>query len=631
MTGEKPLKILHVDDEENQLTFTKIFLEQKENDLIVESVKDPEEALRKQEEENYDCIVSDYKMMSMNGIELAQKVREKSDVPFILYTGQGSEEVAENAFSAGVDDYLRKESEPTHYQVLAKRIRHNVEKHRTDELYRKVVEESRDAIVIVVKNRVAFLNQAACSLIGIDEAEECVGKDVFEFFMEDTEKIFSPKMDENGNYFVRVNYRTRNGALKNAEISLSKITYRGEEAHLCFIRDITERKRNEERLNAIYQQATRLGSSVTTQEISETTLDIMEAVFDYHTLTFHLVEGNTLLTLGTRGAQAVEVNLSLTGPGITTKAARDAQSVLVPDVSTCSDFVRGTTDAKSELAVPAVLNGETVAVLNVESTKKDDFKEADVRLLEMLAYHVSFALNRIQTEALREREGAEKRKRLDYALGVLDNAERATSLVSGELQRNLLSILNAAGILRIQPEMLPKIIETIDERADEAHSVSELIKETIAQSTIVTGFIEINQSVRLLLEKLKIPRNIRVKTQYDEGLLIVEMEEDKFTRIMNNILVNAIEAMPGGGNLGVKVTAKAEEIHIDISDTGSGIPEERRESIFKPFNSTKTGHSGLGLAFCKNAAEAVGGSLVLKSTSEKGTTFRIVLPIRKII
>ena len=631
MTGEKPLKILHVDDEENQLEFTKIFLEQFEDDVVIDSVKDPEEALKKQEEENYDCIVSDYKMMSMNGIELAQKVREKSDVPFILYTGQGSEEVAENAFSAGVDDYLRKEAEPTHYQVLAKRIRHNVEKHRTEELYRKVVEESRDAIIIVVKNRVAFLNPAACGLIGIDEAEECVGQDVFEFFMDDTEKIFSPKMDENGNYNIRVNYRTRQGVLKNAEISVSKINYRGEEAHLCFIRDITERKRNEERLNAIYQQATRLGSSVTTQEISETTLDIMESVFNYQTLTFHLVEGNTLMTLGTRGAQAVEVNLSLTGPGITTKAARETQSVLVPDVSKCSDFVRGTTDSKSELAVPAVLNGETVAVLNVESEKKDDFTEADVKLLEMLAYHVSFALNRIQTEALREKEGAEKRKRLDYALGVLDNAERATTLVSGELQRNILSILNAAGILRIQPEMLPKIIDTIDERADEAQNVSELIKEIIAQSTIVTGFIEINQSVRLILEKLRIPRNIRVKTQYDEGLLIVEMEEDKFTRIMNNILVNAIEAMPGGGNLGVKVTAKEEEVHIDISDNGPGIPEERRETIFKPFNSTKTGHSGLGLAFCKNAAEAAGGSLELKSTSEKGTTFRIVLPIRKII
>ena len=631
MTGEKPLKILHVDDEENQLEFTKIFLEQIEKDVVVDSVQDPEEALLKQEEENYDCIVSDYKMISMNGIELAQKVREKSDIPFILYTGQGSEEVAELAFSAGVDDYLRKETEPTHYQVLAKRIKHTVEKHRTEELYRKVVEESRDAIVIVVENRVAFLNQAACGLIGISDAQEGIGKDVFEFFLGDTEKIFTPRLDESGNYVIRVGYMTSLGAMRNAEISVSQIKYRGDNAHLCFIRDITERKRNEERLNAIYQQATRLSSAASTQEISETTLDIMEAVFDYHTLTFHVLEGNILYTLGTRGAPSIELNLSLTGPGITTKAARDTQSVLVLDVTECNDFVRGASDAGSELAVPALINDETVAVLNVESAKKNDFSDDDVRLLEMLAYHVSFAFNRIQVDALRKKEGEEKRKRLDYALGVLDNAERASTLIGGELQRNILGILNAAGILRIQPEMLPKIIDTIDEQADDAQNVSELIKETIAQSTTITGFIEANKIVRTILEKQHLPRNIRVKTQYDEGLLIAEIEEEKFTRIMNNLLVNAVEAMPGGGSLSVKVTSRQEEVHIDMGDTGPGIPEEIRDNLFKPFYTTKTGHSGLGLAFCKNAMESVGGSLNLKSSSSKGTTFRLVLPLRKII
>ena len=114
-------------------------------------------------------------------------------------------------------------------------------------------------------------------------------------------------------------------------------------------------------------------------------------------------------------------------------------------------------------------------------------------------------------------------------------------------------------------------------------------------------------------------------------MLISEIEDEKFTRIMNNLLVNALEAMPGGGSLSVKVSSKQEELYIDISDTGSGIPEEIQSNPFKPFYSTKTGHSGLGLAFCKNALESVGGSLSLESTSSKGTTFRIILPLRKII
>ncbi|TRO50534.1 response regulator [Candidatus Bathyarchaeota archaeon] len=630
MTGDKPLKILHVDDEENQLEFTKLFLEQIDKDVEIDSVTTPEKALEMQEHENYDCIVSDYKMISMNGIELAQKVREKSDVPFILYTGQGSEEVAELAFTSGVDDYLRKETEPTHYQVLAKRIKHTVEKHRTEELYRKVVEESRDAIIIIVDNKAAFLNQAACDMIGVENAQECVGKDVFEFFLEDAEKIFQPRKDEKGNYIVKINFRTKTGSLRTAEINVSNISYRGEEAHLCFIRDVTERKRNEERLEAIYQQATRLGTTSSTQEVSETTLDLMESVFDYHTITFHIVEGNQLTTLASRGTPSTDTTVPLTGPGVTTKAARESQSVLISDMSTCSEFTKGDTDAVSELAVPAVLNGETVAVLNVESQNKNDFTEADRKLLETLAYHVAFAFNRIHTQALEEREAEEKRERLNYALGVLDNAEKVSTLVSRDLQRSILSILNATGILRIQPDMLPRVVEAIDEQADEAHSVSDLIMETIAQSIDIKGFIEVNQSTRSILEKTNIPRNIRVKTQYDEGILLIEADEEKFTHIMNNLLANAVEAMPSGGSLGVKVTAKDDSVYVDISDTGHGIPENMIDTVFKPFYSTKTGHSGLGLAFCKNAAEAMGGSLSIKASSEKGTTFRLELPYKRI-
>lgn len=630
MTGEKPLKILHVDDEKNQLEFTKLFLEQIEKDVVVDSVNTPEEALKRQEEENYDCIISDYKMMSMNGIELAQKVRKKSDVPFILYTGHGSEEVAELAFSSGIDDYLRKETEPTHYQVLAKRIKETVEKHRLDELYKKVVEESRDAIIIIVKNKVAFLNRAACNLVGINSVEECIGEDVFEFFLDESEKIFPPSLDEEGNYNLKMNYRTSYGAIRNADVNISKIRYRGEDAYLCFIRDITEQRRNRERLNAIYQQAIKLSTAADVQEISEITLDIMETVFDYHTLTFHIVDGNNLKTLGTRGGPSFELVLPLNGQGITTKAARETQSIMVSDVSECSDFVKGNMDSGSELAVPAVLNGETLAVLNAESKEVDNFTKQDKKLLETLSQHVAFAFNRIKTERLREKEEKDRRQRLDYALGVLDHTEKVSTLVSGDLQNKLLSIMNATGVMRIQPDMMNEILDSIEENADKAYYTSDLVREILDKLTRINGYIEVNHAIRTILEKKRFPKNIRVNTQYDESILIVEIGEEKFTRIIDNLLMNAVEAMHGGGSLYVKVNGRKTSAQIDICDTGKGIPEERQENIFEPFNSTKDGHTGLGLAFCKNAAESIGGDLKLEKSSDKGTRFRLWLPLIKI-
>ncbi len=624
MTGERPLRILHVDDEEHQLEFTKLFLEQIDADVKIDSVLTPEEALKLQEQGIYDCVVSDYKMMSMNGIELAQKVREKSSVPFILYTGQGSEEVAEKAFTAGVDDYLRKESEPTHYQVLAKRIRHTVEKHRTDELYRKVVEESRDAIVILKDNKVQFLNESACQLVGINDRNECIGKEIYEYVMVKPEQLTPP--EDGTNHVFEASYRTGNGSQRAAEVTLSRTTYLGEEAYLAFIRDITKRKRSAERLEAIYQQAVRLGATTSIQEVSETTLDIMESLFEFHTITFHLVEKDILRTLGIRGAQYLDLDIPILGRGITAKAAREQASILVNDTSQTADFLKGYTDSKSELAVPATLGDETVAVLNVESMELNDFSEEDRKLLETLAYHVGFAFNRIRQQESEEIEAEDKRRKLDYALGRLDHAERVTTMVRGELQRN---ILNASLILREKPEMSGKLSRSIDTSADNAQIISEKIRETIAGTALDEGYIEVNQTVRQVLDKTFTPRNIRIKTQYDESLLIAEIEESNFTRILRNLLNNAIEAMPGGGTMSLKVTSKGEETIIEVKDTGSGISEHAKAQLFQPFNTTKSGHSGLGLAFCKNAVESVGGSLELKSTSEKGTTFTVKLPLRR--
>ena len=565
-------------------------------------------------------------MLSMNGIELAQKLREKSDVPFILYTGQGSEEVAEKAFNAGVDDYLRKEAEPTHYQVLAKRIRHTVEKHRTDELYKKVVEEGRDAIVILRDNKIEFLNRSACRLIGVDDMDSCIGRDILEFFIDTKDLLIPP--EDGSSYVFEVDFRTENGAIRGGEVTLSRTTYNGEDAYLAFIRDITEKKRNAERLEAIYQQAVQLSSATTIQKVSEKTLDIMETVFEYQTITFHVVDGSQLRTLGMRGAQYLDLTMPILGKGITTKAVREARSILIPDTSKTPDFVKGSTDAKSELAVPAVLNGETVAVLNVESLKLNDFTEEDRKLLETLAYHVAFTFNRIKLQDKEALEEENKSRKLNYALGRLDHDEKVTTLVKGELQKNILSIVIASLMLRSQPDLVQQIADSIDENADYAQQVSEKIREIVSSDTLGDGFIEVNQLVRKVLDETFLPRNIRVKTQYDEALLIVEIDENSFTRILRNLLNNAIEAMSGGGTLSLKITSLYDVV-VEVKDTGVGIHERAMSKLFQPFNTTKHGHSGLGLAFCKNTIESAGGSLEMNETSDKGTTFTLKLPLRR--
>ena len=141
--SNSPIRVLLVEDEPTQMELTRETLLDADPTLDITTVELSSNALQLLGYLEFDCIVSDYQMPEMNGIVFCRKIRETSDIPFILYTGRGSDEVAFAAFEAGVNDYVRKEKELAHYGVLARRIRHAVEKHKSD----KSLREREDQII----------------------------------------------------------------------------------------------------------------------------------------------------------------------------------------------------------------------------------------------------------------------------------------------------------------------------------------------------------------------------------------------------------------------------------------------------------------------------------------------------
>lgn len=119
------ITVLHVDDEPGLAELTATYLERHDDRLSVETVTSGEDALAslKAGDCQPQCIVSDYDMPGMDGLELLETVRQEfPDLPFVLFTGRGSEEVASEAISVGVSDYLEKESGTEQYELLATRI-----------------------------------------------------------------------------------------------------------------------------------------------------------------------------------------------------------------------------------------------------------------------------------------------------------------------------------------------------------------------------------------------------------------------------------------------------------------------------------------------------------------------------
>ena len=125
------IRVLHVDDEPGFGELVAARLEREDGRFSVTPVTGVESGLARLGETRYDCIVSDYDMPGRNGLEFLAAVREEHpDLPFVLFTGKGSEEVASEAISTGVTDYLQKETGTGQYAVLANRVTNAVEQYR---------------------------------------------------------------------------------------------------------------------------------------------------------------------------------------------------------------------------------------------------------------------------------------------------------------------------------------------------------------------------------------------------------------------------------------------------------------------------------------------------------------------
>ena len=121
-------------------------------------------------------------------------------------------------------------------------------------------------------------------------------------------------------------------------------------------------------------------------------------------------------------------------------------------------------------------------------------------------------------------------------------------------------------------------------------------------------------------------RQITVRTELPDNLREISADPDLLHRALQNLILNAIDAMAQGGNLTIRTAARGDQIEISVSDTGSGLTQEECGRLFTPYYTTKQHGTGLGLAIVQSVVSDHGGKISVESTKEKGSTFRIELP-----
>lgn len=243
---------------------------------------------------------------------------------------------------------------------------------------------------------------------------------------------------------------------------------------------------------------------------------------------------------------------------------------------------------------------------------------------------------------------AERTHELEAAQQALRQQERQAMLgqlaagVGHELRNPLSVMTNAVYYLRlIQPQADAKITEYLD-------IISAEIKKS---SRIIQGLIDLTRSkqaepreivipelLAVVLAGLERPENITVQQRTSPDLPLAWADPLHMDQVFSNLVLNAYQAMPNGGQLTVEAawvedwswpgtTEPLPALFVRVQDTGIGIADDMIDTIFEPLFTTKTHGIGLGLAIAKNLVEANHGCIKFESTEGQGTTFTVWLPI----
>ncbi len=199
---------------------------------------------------------------------------------------------------------------------------------------------------------------------------------------------------------------------------------------------------------------------------------------------------------------------------------------------------------------------------------------------------------------------------------------------------------NLASRLSLVSRNMPKYYDNEEFRQDAMRTVSQSvdkIKGVCTRLSLLSRTLEVNpretrldELVRSTVSGMNGVLRSHVETHISEGLPLLPIDGEQMRKVLENLLINASEAMGEDGHIRVAAGERDGWVELSVSDKGDGMTREFMEKyLFKPFQTTKKQGMGIGLFHCKTIVEAHGGKIEVESEEGKGSTFRVMLP-RKI-
>jgi signal transduction histidine kinase/CheY-like chemotaxis protein len=293
---------------------------------------------------------------------------------------------------------------------------------------------------------------------------------------------------------------------------------------------------------------------------------------------------------------------------------------------------------RSMLAVPLLWDGQVIGALLVRRKLPGRFPTRTGELLETLASQSAVAIHNARTY----HELQERSRQLEIAS---QHKSEFLASMSHELRTPLNAVIGFSEVLleRMFGDLNERQDEYLRDIRDSGRHLLELINEILDLSKVEAGRMDLelaDVAVRPLLEHgLAMLREragrggVTLTLEAPDDLGEVRADELKLTQVTLNLLTNAIKFTPSGGAVRVRARRTADELEIEVGDTGVGIAEDEQERIFDAFQRggrsarTSTEGTGLGLTLSRRFVELHGGRMWMESTPGSGSTFGFAIPV----
>jgi signal transduction histidine kinase len=301
---------------------------------------------------------------------------------------------------------------------------------------------------------------------------------------------------------------------------------------------------------------------------------------------------------------------------------------------------------KHEVLILYAINSDDVAILErVEATQPfgyitKPFKEAEV----FRAIERALSLHRTELELQRRAEQLEdlldqKTTELRETVRLAAIGETA-ALLGHDLRNPLQVLINLTYAAKKAFNATPSPFMNDENKLQALDFCAAVQKQILYLDKIVSNVLDYAQELRPIkrrivvrdlisdaLSRVIVPQNVGIHVDIGRDAEQLNGDPSLLSRALANLVQNAVQATPDGGNVTITAKKTAQELAISVADTGAGISQEDMEKVFRPLETTKAQGMGFGLAVCDKTVKGHGGCVLVESTVGEGSTFTMLIPL----